>query len=106
MDRVEKLPEVALFTLQQVIKKEEDQEELKNFQKSIKARDTVNAQTLTKSRISQPKHGSLAQSIHAPINKTKQIPQQQINPIRDNTLTIALEVRMIKLEDIVTKVFN
>jgi len=106
MDRVEKLLEAALFALQQVIKKGEDQEELENFQKSIKARDTVNAQTPTKSRIPQPRHGNLAQSIHAPANKNKQIPQQQINPIKDNTLTIASEVRMTKLENMVTKVFN
>ena len=106
MDRVEKLLEAALFALQQVIKKGEDQEELEDFQKSIKARDLVNTQTPTKSRIPQPKHGSLAQSIHAPANKTRQTLQQQTNPIRDNTLTIASEARMTKLKDMVTKVFN
>ena len=45
MNRVEKLLKVALFTLQQVIKKGEDQEELENFQKNIKTRETINIQT-------------------------------------------------------------
>ena len=77
MDRVEKLLKAALFALQQVIKKGEDQEELENFQKSIKTRETINTQTPTKSRIPQPKNGNLAQSIHAPTNKNKQNMQQQ-----------------------------
>src|SRR6185295_14254664 len=85
----------------------ENQEELENFQRSIKTRETINTQTPTKSRIPQPRNGNLAQSIHAPTNKTKQnSQQQQINPIRDNTLTIASEARMTKLENMVTKVFN
>ena len=48
MNRVEKLLEAALFALQQVIKKDEDQEELENFQRSIKTRKTINTQTPTK----------------------------------------------------------
>ena len=108
MNRVEKLLETALFALQQIIKKGEDREELENFKKSIKERDNINAQTLTKknsSNHSQPISGSLTQSIHAPNQKGKQTAQQN-PPIKDNTLSIASEARMAKLETLVTKVFN
>ena len=108
MNRVEKLLETALFALQQIIKKGEDREELENFRKSIKERDSINAQTPFKKNPSnrpQPTPGNLAQSIHAPNSKGKQT-AQQITPIKDNTLTIASEARMAKLEALVTKVFN
>ena len=108
MNRVEKLLETALFALQQIIKKGEDREELENFKKSIKERDNINAQTPTRknsSNRSQPITGSLTQSIHAPNQKGKQT-AQLTPPIKDNTLTIASETRMVKLEALVTKVFS
>ena len=108
MNRVEKLLETALFALQQIIKKGEDREELENFRKSIKERDSINAQTPSKKNPPnrpQPTPGNLAQSIYAPNSKGKQT-AQLTPPIKDNTLTIASETRMAKLEALVTKVFN
>ena len=108
MNRIEKLLETALFALQQIIKKGEDREELENFRKSIKERDSINAQTPSKKNPPnrpQPTPGNLAQSIHAPNSKGKQT-AQLTPPIKDNTLTIASETRMVKLEALVTKVFN
>jgi len=108
MNRVEKLLETALFALQQIIKKGEDREELENFRKSIKERDSINAQTPSKKNPpnrSQPTTRNLTQSIHAPNPKGKQT-VQLTPPIKNNTLTIASEARMAKLKALVTKVFN
>jgi hypothetical protein len=106
--RVEKLLEVALFTLQHILKKGEEQEELKNLQSSIKEREKVNTHTPSKKEknktnpLLKTPYNNLFTSIHAPTKLNSNLPP----PIKDNSVSIATEMRMSKLKTLMETMIN
>ncbi len=110
LSRVENLLEAALFTLQQILKKGEDQEELHKLQTNIKKREETYQQTptkipttirppVTKTTLKTPAHPKSQATAQSPLPET-------LNPIKDNSISIATEVRMAKLERLMEKMMT